>query len=350
MLRRPSHSPSLAPKTSPHMKRPDLRPVRRLSLFGGAFALAVVAALTSNPTPAVSETASPPTADRRVLERARTHWAFQPIARPAPPPDPPGAKPPGNPHPIDRFVRATLHEQGLTPNPPAPPREQIRRLYFDLIGLPPSPDAVDAFVQDPSDAHYARIVDDLLALPQFGERWARHWLDLARYTESTGFEYDRIREHAWHYRDYVIRSFAADKPYDRFMQEQIAGDVLEPVTRDGILGASLLVCGAYDQAGNSQANLTQRTITREEELEDLISVVGQTFLGLTLNCARCHEHKFDPIPLTDYYRIKSVFDGVLHGERPLETPDEARQREEKAAAAAAPTRTGARAWATPRPT
>ncbi len=297
------------------------------------FALALALGLSLNPastlaaaTTATRQDVPPPGEPHPTAAGASEHWAFQPVRRIVPPAEP------DTPHPIDRFIRTALREKGLAPSPPAPPRERIRRLYFDLIGLPPTPEAVEAFVRDPSDGHYARVVDDLLALPQFGERWARHWLDLARYTESSGFEYDRLRDHAWHYRDYVIRSFNEDKPYDRFMREQIAGDVIEPVTRDGIIGASLLVCGAYDQAGNSQANVVQRTFTREEELEDLISVVGQTFLGLTLNCSRCHDHKFDPIPITDYYRIKSVFDGVLHGDRPLETPDEARRREARTAA------------------
>jgi len=264
--------------------------------------------------------------DAKILERARTAWAFQPLNRGLIPPalDPAWK---GEANGVDGFLRTALKARGLEPNPPASPRDLLRRVHFDLVGLPPTPDEVRAFEANPSFEHYRRVIDDLLSRPQYGERWARHWLDLARYTESTGFEYDRLRDHAWPYRDYVIRAFHEDKPYDRFMMEQIAGDVLEPVTRDGIIATSLLVCGAYDQAGNNQANVTQRTITREEELEDLLSVVGQTFLGLTVNCARCHEHKFDPIPLTDYYRIKSVFDGVYHADRPLETPAEARERE-----------------------
>ena len=228
---------------------------------------------------------------------------------------------------MDAFVHATLRSRGLTQNPPAPPEILIRRLSFDLVGLPPDPDWVDAFVQDPSEARYLQLVDRLLASPGYGERWGRHWLDIVRYTESQGFEYDRPRDHAWPYRDYVIRSLNADKPYDQFMREQVAGDVLDPVTADGIVAASLLVCGPWDQAGNSQANATQRAITREEELEDLVSVVGQTFLGLTIHCARCHDHKFDPVPLADYYRVKAVFAGVKHGERPIEG-DKARSERE----------------------
>jgi len=264
----------------------------------------------------------PPLPDSRKADPS-PHWAYLPIRRPAVP---------GTGNPVDAFVRAALESKGLLPNPPADDRTLVRRLYFDLIGLPPSPEECEAFLADPAPDRYERLVERLLASPRHGERWARHWLDVVRYTESQGFEYDHPRNQAWPYRDYVIRSLNDDKPYDRFMQEQIAGDVLEPLTREGIIGASLLVCGPWDQAGNSQANATQRALTREEEMEDLISVIGQTFLGLTVNCARCHDHKFDPIPLSDYYRVKSVFDGVKHGERPVVTLDESRAREERLAA------------------
>ncbi len=251
------------------------------------------------------------------------HWSLQPLRQPAVP---------AGENPIDAFVQAGLRTRGLEPSPAAAPRDLIRRVYFDLTGLPPTPDEVADFERDPSPARYAQLVDRLLASPRYGERWGRHWLDLARYTESTGFEYDRLRDNAWPYRDYVIRSFNDDKPYDRFMQEQIAGDVLSPVTGEGIVATSLLVCGPYDQAGNAQANATQRAITHEEEMEDMLSVVGQTFLGLTLNCARCHDHKFDPISQKDYYRIKAVFEGVRHGERPMEGTQERQEREVRIAA------------------
>ncbi len=239
------------------------------------------------------------------------HWSLQPLRAPAVPGDATNA--------IDAFIAVRLAKDGMTLSPEADRRTLIRRLSFDLIGLPPSPEEVDAFVKSESPRAFEELVDRLLASPQYGERWGRHWLDVARYTESQGFEYDRLRDNAWHYRDYVIKSFNDDKPYDRFMKEQIAGDVLEPVTRDGIVAASLLVCGPWDAAGNIQKNETQKMITREDELEDLIGVVGQSFLGLTINCARCHSHKFDPIPHEEYYRIKSVFEGVKHGERPIET-------------------------------
>jgi len=250
-----------------------------------------------------------------------SHWSLQPLVKPE--------VPAGSDNAIDAFVRAKLKSSGLNWAPPADRRTLIRRLYFDLVGLPPTPEEVEAFVSDSTADAYESLVDRSLDSPNYGERWGRHWLDVARYTESQGFEYDRLRDNAWHYRDYVIKSFNEDKPYDQFMKEQIAGDVLQPVTSDGIVATSLLVCGPYDQAGNSQKNATQRAITREDELEDLIGVVGQTFLGLTINCARCHAHKFDPISHEEYYRIKSVFEGVKHGERSIASDEDKRALEQR---------------------
>lgn len=252
-----------------------------------------------------------------VSTAAREHWAFQPLHQPVIP---------ENEHPVDFFIDAALRERNLARNPPADEAISVRRLYLDLIGLPPTPQELAKYLANPHPQRYEQLVDTLLASPRYGERWGRHWLDIVRFSESEGFEYDRLRPNGWQYRDYVIRSFNEDKPYDQFMFEQIAGDAAEHVTRDSIIAAGMLVCGAYDSAGNSQANATQRAITREEELEDLISVVGQTFLGLTINCARCHHHKFDPISQSEYYQVKSVFEGVQHGERSLETPVEAEAR------------------------
>jgi hypothetical protein len=255
-----------------------------------------------------------------------SHWSLQPL-------NAPGLRGTNDAaSPIDTFITARLATNSLWLSPEANRATLIRRLSFDLIGLPPSPREIDDFVGDRSPKAYGRLVERLLASPHYGERWGRHWLDVARYTESQGFEYDKLRDNAWHYRDYVIKSFNDDKPYDRFMKEQVAGDVLEPVTSDGIVAASLLVCGPWDEAGNSQANATQKAITREEEMEDMISVIGQTFLGLTINCARCHAHKFDPIPQEEYYRVKSVFEGVKHGERPIASPAEVNAHEARVAA------------------
>jgi hypothetical protein len=232
---------------------------------------------------------------------------------------------------VDHFILARLEAARLTVGPEANRRTLIRRVTFDLTGLPPTPEEIAVFLQDSSPNAYETLVDRLLASPHYGERWARHWLDVARYTESQGFEYDHLRPNGWHYRDYVINALNSDLPYDLFVREQIAGDVLEPESPQALIATSLLVCGPYDQAGNLQANATQKAISREDELEDLVSTVGQGILGLTVNCARCHSHKFDPIPQTDYYRIKAVFEGVKHGERPIVKRSETQAREAEVA-------------------
>lgn len=249
----------------------------------------------------------------------RELWALAPLKRPPIPEVRESRWPRGA---IDRFALARLERAGLTAAESADKHTLIRRLTLDLHGINPTPDEVQSFLNDQSELAYDQLIERLLASPRYGERWGRHWLDVARYTESQGFEYDRLRPAAWHFRDYVIDSFNQDKPFDLFMREQIAGDALEPWSPENIIATSLLVCGPWDQAGNGQANATQKAITREEELEDLISVVSQGFLGLTVNCARCHDHKFDPILQEDYYRIKSVFEGVRHGDYPLASAKE----------------------------
>src|SRR5690242_6698797 len=175
---------------------------------------------------------------------ANGHWSLQPLNAPVVPQTSAAISP------IDAFITARLATNGLALSAEADRTTLIRRLSFDLIGLPPTPREIDEFVRNRSPKAYEQLVERLLASPHYGERWGRHWLDVARYTESQGFEYDKLRENAWHYRDYVIKSFNDDKPYDRFMKEQVAGDVLEPVTSDGIVAASLLVCGPWDEAGN----------------------------------------------------------------------------------------------------
>jgi mono/diheme cytochrome c family protein len=219
--------------------------------------------------------------------------------------------------PIDAFLLARLERAGLMPAPPADRRALIRRATFDLVGLPPTPEEVDAFLADDSPAAYERLIDRLLASPHYGERWGRHWLDVARFAESNGFEHDKLREHAWPYRDYVIDSLNADRPYTQFVREQIAGDVLDPTRREAVAATGFLVAGPWDEANQIQKSATMRRRVREEELEDMVAAVGQVFLGLTVNCARCHDHKFDPIRQRDYYRIKAALEGVLHGNRPV---------------------------------
>ena len=234
-------------------------------------------------------------------------------------------------NPIDAFILGKLESQGLSPSPSAERVKLIRRVTYDLHGLPPTLEEIDAFVNDPSPDAYEKLLDRLLASPRYGERWGRHWLDVARFGESQGYERDKIRDHAWWYRDYVIESFNQDKPYRQFIKEQIAGDVLEPITRAGIIATGFLVAGPWDEVGNEQQSPVMRGRVREEELEDIVGVVSQTFLGMTANCARCHDHKFDPILQRDYYRLKAVFDGVFHGDRSILTPGETKAREQRIA-------------------
>jgi hypothetical protein len=234
-------------------------------------------------------------------------WSLRPLARPTPPD--------AAAHPIDGFVRAGLTAKGLRPSPPADRRTLIRRVTFDLTGLPPTPQEIDAFLADESPDAYAKLVNRLLASPHYGERWARHWLDVARFGESDGFEYDRMRSNAWRYRDWVIAALNADLPYDRFARLQIAGDVLAPGDAGSVTATGFLVCGAFD--GLLPAGEPQRQVMRQDELEDLVGVVGQSFLGVTVNCARCHDHKFDPVRQADYYRLAAALAGVRRGDRPL---------------------------------
>ena len=255
-------------------------------------------------------------------------WSFQPLRKPQPP-SPAPIPEHWQSSPIDRFVYARLREEGLEPSPPAGRRTLIRRASYDLTGLPPSFEDINAFLDDSSAAAYEKLIDRLLASPRYGERWGRHWLDVVRFAESEGFERDTLRENAWPYRDYVIRSFNRDKPYLDFAREQIAGDVLAPVTREGMIATGFLVSGPSDTVGFMSSVPVQREMVRQEQMEEMIGTVSQTFLGLTVNCARCHDHKYDPIPQREYYRMKAAFDGVWQGERDLLTADEQRARRER---------------------
>lgn len=255
------------------------------------------------------------TTDRRA---GRDWWSLQPVRRP---PLPAVQRPSWARNPIDRFVLAGLDASGLSPAAPADRRVLIRRLSFDLLGLPPSPEEVREFLQDEAPGAYERLVDRLLASPQYGVRWGRLWLDLARYGESNGFEHDEFRPDAWPYRDWVVDALNRDLPYDEFARLQLAGDVLHPEESDAIKATGFLVAGAFDSVGQNQQSEAMRKVVRQDELEDLVSTVGQTFLGLTIQCARCHDHKFDPIPQVDYFRITAALAGVRRGVRdvgPLE--------------------------------
>jgi mono/diheme cytochrome c family protein len=241
-------------------------------------------------------------------------WSLQELKRPAVPEASPS--PEWGTSPIDAFVFSQLQAKGLTPSPRAAPHVLVRRLYFDLIGLPPSPEEVDAFVADSAvdpQGALERLADKLLQSPHYGERWARHWLDIARFGESDGYEYDKMRPHAWRYRDWVIDALNRDLPFDEFARLQIAGDILAPDDPDAIVATGFLVAGAYD--GLMPQAETMRLVMRQDELEDLVGLVSQTFLGLTVNCARCHDHKFDPVLQTDYYRLAAALGGVKRGDR-----------------------------------
>ena len=236
-------------------------------------------------------------------------WSLQPLRETVPPAV--QAKAAGwSASPVDRWILAGLEAAGLQPSPEAERGILIRRLNYALLGLPPTPEEVKQFVQDSNEDAYERLVDRLLASPHYGERWARHWLDLVRFAESEGFERDLQRDHAWPYRDYVIRSFNSDKSYLQFAREQLAGDVIEPVTRDGIVATTMLALGPVDGIGLTSAVLEERQQVREDYLEEMVGTVTQTFLGLTVNCARCHDHKFDPIAQEEYYRIKAAFQAI----------------------------------------
>jgi hypothetical protein len=227
----------------------------------------------------------------------RNHWALQPVQHPKPP----ATHSAWGQSPIDTFILEKLEAQTITPSAPADKITLIRRATFDLIGLPPTPEEVDAFLKDNSAEAFERVIDRLLLSPHYGERWARHWLDLARFAESEGFKADEPRPSAWRYRDYVIRSLNNDKPYDRFLSEQIAGDELWPNDPDAFVATGFN--RHYPDESNAR-NLMQR---RQEILNDITDTVGAVFTGLTFGCARCHDHKFDPILQKDYYRLQAFF-------------------------------------------
>jgi len=212
-------------------------------------------------------------------------------------------------NPIDRFVLARLEAKNLRPSPSADRRILLRRVTLDLTGLPPTPEEVQEFLNDPSSNAYEKAVDRLLASPHFGERWARHWLDVVRFAESQGFERNRFRPYAWPYRDWVIRAFNDDLPYDEFVRWQLAGDVLKPDDPGAIIATGYLVAGPYDLLGTTSGTEAVQTMTRQDQLEDIVGNLGQTFLALTIQCARCHDHKFDPVPQKEYYQIASVVAG-----------------------------------------
>lgn len=265
-------------------------------------------AYTSAQSPALSQEAKP----------VEAFWSWQPLTKvaiPSLPPLWPDSLKAWDTNPIDRFVAKGLAKEGMIGSVPADPSTLLRRLHLDLVGLPPRPEDLGRFLANPTEKAFETEVDRLLASKAYGQRWARHWLDVARFAESHGFEYDRPREHAWRYRDWVVDALNKDISYLDFVQLQIAGDLLPGANSDGVIATGFLVSGPYDQAGNGSSSKAIRERAREDELEELVGTTAQAFLGLTVHCARCHDHKFDPISLTEYHQFKAALGGVKRGDR-----------------------------------
>lgn len=253
------------------------------------------------------------------LEEGRQWWSFQPLHPITPPTVAAAAR---VQTPIDQFIAAELEKQKLTPSNPATKEKLIRRAYFDLIGLPPTPEQIAAFVNDASPQAFEKVIDGLLASPQYGEKWARHWLDVARYAESGGYEFDGFRGGAFHYRDWVIRALNDDLPFNEFVRLQLAGDKLRPDDYAAAAASGFLVAGPYP--GQITAKTVERI--RYDQLDDMLMTVGGSMLGLTLGCVRCHDHKYDPLPQQDYYALAATLAKTSHGSRQLDPDPAATQR------------------------
>ncbi len=277
-------------------RQPLARNLRGLRGFGFYLVLILVVGGASH--------AADLAAKGKTSDGASNIWSLQPLVKPA--------APLGEANPVDAFVRATLRAKGLRPSPPADKRTLIRRVYFDLTGLPPSPAEVEAFIKDGSADAYGKVVDRLLDSPRYGERWARHWLDVVHYGETHGYDKDQPRPNAWPYRDYVIRAFNSDKPYARFVREQVAGDALFPGTQDGIEALGFIAAGPWDFIGHAEVPETKidGKIARHLDRDDMVANTINTFCSATVHCAQCHNHKFDPISQEDYYSLQAVFAAV----------------------------------------
>ena len=265
--------------------------------------------------PLVEKTAAEP-AEMVVTDEDRQFWSFRPLKRVKP------ARVENEAwvqSPIDRFVLARQEEIGLHPNGPASRRVLIRRAYFDLLGLPPTPEQVETFVNNPDPKAWPKLIDELLESPHYGERWARHWLDIARFAESHGYEQDYDRPFAYHYRDFVIKALNDDLPYDEFVRWQLAGDELAPANPEAMKATGFLGAGVFP------TQLTEKEFesARYDELDDMVTTTGVAFLGLSIGCARCHDHKFDPIPSRDYYRLAASFTTTIRSEIEVDLEPEA---------------------------
>jgi hypothetical protein len=258
-------------------------------------------------------------------------WSLRPLERP----ELPEVRSSWIRTPIDAFILAKLDENGLAPSPAADRRTLIRRLYFDLVGLPPPYEEVSEFVANEDPQAYEALLDRLLASPQYGERWARHWLDVVHYGDTHGYDKDKLRPNAWPYRDYVIRTFNTDKPYHRFIEDQVAGDVIYAGTPDGIIATGFLVAGPFDFVGQIEVaeGTLNKSITRNLDRDDIVTNVIGTFNSMTAQCARCHNHKFDPISQEDYYSLQAVFAGIDRADRPYDDADTTGERRTVFAAA-----------------
>jgi len=262
---------------------------------------------------------------RGFTDAQKSFWAFQPVKKPA---VPAVNNKDWSKNPIDAFVLAKLEEKQLEPNKSADKLTLLRRATLDLTGVPPTDKEIDAFLSDNSPAAFEKVVDRLLASPAYGERWGRHWLDVARYADSDGFKADATRPNIWRYRDYVIQAFNDDKPYDRFIREQIAGDELFPGNHDA------MVAMGFNRHWIDETNAAGLLTRRQETLDEITTVTGAAFLGLSVGCARCHDHKYDPIPQKDYYRLQAFFANTSYGDGPLPVKDPVERRkydEQKAA-------------------
>ncbi len=316
------------------MKRPprhlDNRTATLLARpFSGFFGLIYAALIWITPpsTDAASKPGLTPPAAKPSAESV--WWSLKPLIQPTVPSLKFGQYRITNP--IDSFVVATLAVHGIQQSPEADRRTLLRRLSFDLTGLPPSPQEIEHFISDPSARAYENQVDRLLASPHYGERWARHWLDVVHYGETHGYDKDQPRPNAWPYRDYVVRSFNEDKPYARFIQEQLAGDSLFPDTRDGFEALGFISAGPWDFIGHAEVPETKMDglVARHLDRDDMVATTFQTFNSLTVQCAQCHDHKFDPIAQEEYYRLQSVFSAVDRADKPYDTdPIVARARRE----------------------
>ncbi|HZT78912.1 MAG TPA: DUF1549 domain-containing protein, partial [Gemmataceae bacterium] len=282
-------------------------------------ALLLLAGPAAGRLPAEGPGGQPPAAE------GLDHWAFRRPAKVNPPPvrDTSWVR-----NPIDAFLLARMEKAGLRPSPPADRATLLRRVTFDLTGLPPTPEEIDAALNDPSPDWYERVVERLLASPHHGERWAQHWLDVVRYAESNGYEADGDRPHAWRYRDWVVRALNDDLPYDRFLLEQLAGDQLARgkgprEAAEWLIATGFHRCGPVHLVGGN----TDPEVNRQEVLTEMTTAVGAAFLGLTVGCARCHDHKFDPLTQEDYYRLQAFFAATQPKDIDLSTPGERAERE-----------------------